>query len=395
MTADLPDVRWEGVSHDQIVRWVHGGRGAKVTEILEDRLKSAAEALADTADSANSVLQRVNGGEWTGNAATAAAQATQVLRDFDDSMGHNGKANHLAAFGQSDNASWAKASVPPVVDVSTAPQVPVGDLNDLFHATEDFQHQQQAAHDAEQEARRVMREYETMSTGRIAALPPISPAPQVVVVPDGDSITVEPGPGDGEPRRAYIPPPVTKPDAGGDPVPGHREPTGGGSQAGDDASASQPQAGGSGTAPSETTPSGTTSTHTPFPAGGGTVTEPPRNTTTPVGGPGTGTGSPRQGGTPVGTGPREPGARSGVGTRGVAGEVAARGGTATRGGGPGVAPVGGAGRGQSEEDKEHQVKYGVPGSEIFEPENDDGLWYDPFRPGSFIAPATIGDEDDE
>jgi hypothetical protein len=37
----------------------------------------------------------------------------------------------------------------------------------------------------------------------------------------------------------------------------------------------------------------------------------------------------------------------------------------------------------------------VPGSEIFEPDNDGGLLYDPFRPGSFVAPASIGDDDDE
>jgi len=57
--------------------------------------------------------------------------------------------------------------------------------------------------------------------------------------------------------------------------------------------------------------------------------------------------------------------------------------------------MGTAGPTRSDEDKDHQVKYGVLGSEIFEPDNEDGLLRDPFRPGSFVAPATIGDDDDE
>src|SRR5690349_7894713 len=111
-----PDVWWPGVSHTQIVDWIRKGRGAAVTETLEACLKSLAKALNDNANLANTVLQRVNGGEWTGSAAGVAAQAMEVMRDFDDTMGHRGETNNLAAFGQSDNSSWVRASVPPVVD---------------------------------------------------------------------------------------------------------------------------------------------------------------------------------------------------------------------------------------------------------------------------------------
>lgn len=49
----------------------------------------------------------------------------------------------------------------------------------------------------------------------------------------------------------------------------------------------------------------------------------------------------------------------------------------------------------SKEDNEHKARYAILGAEIFEPDNDDGLLHDPFRPGSFVAPSSIGDDDDE
>jgi hypothetical protein len=74
--------------------------------------------------------------------------------------------------------------------------------------------------------------------------------------------------------------------------------------------------------------------------------------------------------------------------RGGVGEVLGR---ATRGGQFGVVPSGAA---KSDEDKEHRGRYAVPESEIFEPDNDDGLLHDPFHPGSYVAPASIGDDDE-
>lgn len=391
-----PDTRWDYYRHIQIAEWANSGHGAAVTEILEARLKSVAEVLKGIADTMNGIMQRVSSGEWTGNAATLATQAMQVLRDFDDMMGHNGEMNSLAAYGQSDNSSWVKVSVPAVVDVR-APQIPTGGPIDVLNSTVDYNHQLQAAKDAEEQARQVMREYESMTVGRISALPPLSlPSPVVVAVNEVAPL-FDPGPDNGA-RDQQGPPQVDKPnDSGkseapaGPAVDGHQVPPGGNGSSG---------GGSAGSHGASTDSAGVSGGQPPFVSSvpGGSTGETARTGVAPVGGFGAAVGTPGtdarplRGGQP--NGPREPGARGaqpGAGTR--AGEVWGRG--VRQGGAAGIAPVAAAGPGRSDEDKDHQVKYGVPGSEIFEPDNDDGLLFDPFRPGSFVAPATIGDDDDE
>ncbi|MCA1655720.1 MAG: hypothetical protein LC635_04600, partial [Pseudonocardiaceae bacterium] len=353
-------------------------------------------------------LQRVNAGEWSGNAATVAAGAMQVMRDFDDTMGHHGTTSTLAAFGQSGNAGWARSSVPPVVDARPV-QIPSGSPLDVLNATEDYHEQQAAAKDAEERARQVMRDYQTMTTDRIEAMPPLSPAPQVVVAGHEDTITPRPGdtgPGSDGSSNGYVPPRGGEPgdgDTGGGTGGGTAAPRPGGAAQGGPPVPVPPSV----TEPSATDPSGTAGTRpplTPSPVGAApaTVGEPPRPTAAPFvgfGGPGADGGrGPLRGGHPSGgAGPRvgEPGSR---GAQPGTGQVLGRGGAAsgaTRGGAPGMAPFGAPGPGRTDEDKDHQVKYGVPGSEIFEPDHDDGLLHDPFRPGSYVAPASIGDDEDE
>jgi hypothetical protein len=384
--VSTPDTRWDFYSHVQIAEWANSARGAAVTELLEARLKSVAEVLKGSADTINGIMRHVSGGEWTGNAATLATRAMQVLRDFDDMMGHHGEMNSLAAYGQSDNSSWVKVSVPAVVDVR-APQIPTGGPIDILNSTVDYHHQVQAARDAEERARQVMREYETMTVGRIAALPPLSPPPQVVVAVSETAPRIDLGPGDG-PRDRQGPPQVEKPnDPNGSETPaGQQVPpgrsSGGGSVGGDGAS---------------TDPAGVSGAQPPLVSGvsGGNTGEATRTGPVQVGGFGAVVREPGTrslpGRPPNGAGPREVGARPGAGTRG--GEVWGRG--IRQAGTAGIAPVGAVGPARSDEDKDHQAKYLVPGSEIFEPDNDDGLLHDPFRPGSYVAPATIGDEDDE
>lgn len=395
-----PDVPWECVSHNQIVDWTSKGPGAAVTEALEARLKSVAEVLNANSDLIHATLQRVNGGEWTGNAAAVATQAMRVLRDFDDILGHHGEANVLAAYGQSDNASWVRASVPEVVDVRAA-QVPTGGPIDVLNSTVDHYHQQRLAKDAEEKARQVMREYEIMTTERVGALPPLSPAPQVAIGGGDDMIPA--GPGDAGAPDEDAPPRGGRPDGGDDAPPRSDGRADGGPPAprADDSPDRSP----SGADPvdphgdrSRTDPSGASAAR-PL------VTPPvdlgaPIEAARPVGGFG-GVGDPRfagplPGGIGAGqpAGPREPGSRGGqpgTGSRGAT-EMHGR---ARQGGSAGVAPVSATGPRQSTEEKEHQVRYGVPGSGIFEPDNDNGLLHDPYRPGSFVAPASIGDDDDK
>lgn len=393
-----PDVRWEGVSHDLIVKWTGEGRGALVTELLESRLKSVTAALNAAANLVNETLRRVNGGEWTGTAASTATQAMQVLRDFDDAMKQHGERNSVAAYGQSDNASWVRASVPAVVDTRAA-QEPTGGLIDIINSTVDYQRQQQAAKEAEEQARRVMRQYEAMTTDRIRALPPLSPVPQVAFDVDEDTLPADPKPG-GEPNERVSPPGGDTPDQkqGGPAVNGPRLPADGNGSPGTNPVSSAPPA---------NEPARASGAQPPLHSGVGNAGEAARTGSIPVsgfggvaGGPGAvGRGAdvargPLRAGQPVGAGPRagessgrgpQPGTRSGIA------EMLGRGARQASG----VAPIGSVGPARSDEDKDHQVKYVVPGSEIFEPDNEDGLLRDPFRPGSFVAPATIGDDDDE
>lgn len=366
------DVRWDGISHQQIVNWTTVRCNPSVTELLEKRLKAVAEALGYASDLANETLQRVNGGEWTGSAASAATQAMRVMRDFDDILGHHGAMNSLAAYGQSDNASWVRANMPAVVDARAA-QVPTGNPIDILNSTVDYQHQLQAAKDAEEQARQVMREYQSMTTQRIAAFPVLSPAPQLVLDHGEDTVPVSPG-DDGSPGDQVAP-------RGGNPVEGP---------------------------PADDRPPaivGPPERIDPSADGGsrdGLPTDPAgvRGNSPPVG-----VGSPGETARPVASGPGvehdngrtllyggQPAAPRPGDTRVSQPSTATR---ARRVGTTGLTPVGTAGARQSDEDNEHQVKYGVPGSEIFEPDSADGLLFDPFRPGSFVAPSSIGDDDDE
>jgi hypothetical protein len=399
--VDQFDVRWDGVTHNDIDRWVKEGVGPAATERLEAKLTEAAEALAKTADLANGILRKVDGGEWTGNAATVAAAAIQVLRDFDDIMGHHGKVNTLAAYGQSDNAAWAKSNVPPFVD-ARAPQIPTGTPNDILTSTVDYHDQLRAAKDAEERARQVMRAYQDMTADRIANLPPLSPAPRVVVTGAEDTITVGPGssddrilprgggPDDGDPGAA--PRPGTGPAQEAAPLPGPPVDT------------VHP-----GNGPSTTTPAAVEKVQPPPPSTPA-VGEPARPAPGQTAGFAAvadkpGPGGDRGGGRPVGPGPRAgnprgaPGRGGGFGGEGHARTgtrvIEAAGRSAGRGGPAGLAPVGTAVPTSPDEDNEHKSRYAILGAEIFEPDNDDGLLHDPFRPGSFVAPSSIGDDDDE
>lgn len=389
---DGPDVRWEGVSHRQIVAWTSEGVGAKATEWLESRLQSTAEALSTTAELVNTVLRRVHGGEWAGSAASVAAEAMAALRDFDDALSHHSRTNVLAAAGQSGNASWARASVPDVV----TPRTPSGGPLDVVHNTVDYHHQLDEAKNAEERARQVMREYESMTTDRIAALPRLTSAPRLTMVVDGAPETIS------APDRAH--PGGADRGEVGDLLPRgsesrHRAAVETG--AAGTAPSDEPAHGGSRTSPGSAEPHPTpptaatsTSSTTTAPAGvpRGSTGDLPRSATAPIGGPAgvlggpggsrppSGSGQPAVGGVPVAA---APGTRGGVT------------GQAGRGGGAIAGPVGAAGASRPDEDKEHQRRYGMPGSEIFEPDHDDGVLRDPYRPGSYVAPASIGDEDDE
>jgi hypothetical protein len=108
-----------------------------------------------------------------------------------------------------------------------------------------------------------------------------------------------------------------------------------------------------------------------------------RPTARPIAGPESGYHEPRLGVLGVRPGTAEP-------PRGGYSDAAGR---HTRSGGPHGFVPGGQGR-SAEDDREHHNRYAVAESEFFEPDNDDGVLHDPFRPGSYVTSQAIGDDDE-
>ena len=402
------DVRWEGWSHKQIHDRVQEGRGAATTEGLERALTDLSETLDAISGRLDGVVRRIDSGEWTGQAATAATSAIRVLRDFHETLAHHSRMNALAAYGQSDNAAWARANVPPYVDTRPM-QAPTGSPLDAVNATADHQRELATARNAEERARQVMRQYEAMSTARVAALPELSPMPRLVITSGDDVTMVVDGPDRGDVRTpGNSTPPGTGPSSA-KPHPDESPQVPAGPPDGTDVPTTPaPAPAGPGTSGSGASGSGTAGFRPAHPVpGSADVSAPTRAATTDgfaaadgsagppdraatdwaVADRGQGDGA-RSGGVGV------PGARPGVGAPQpvVRGGVAGLPGRVSRDGQVGAVPGGAARKG--EDGKERHGRYAVPGSEIFEPDHDDGLLHDPFRPGSFVAPAAIGDEDE-
>jgi hypothetical protein len=388
-----PDVLWDGVPHQTIVEWVSRGPGAALTEQMEARLKSAAEALDHTSNLVNAAIQRA-GGDWQGSTANAATEAMRVLRGFDDGMHFTSNIAGIRAFGQSDGAGFARANVPPVVDVN--PPNPTGGLFDILKSTVDFQKQQAAAKEAEERAREVMRQYSKATQERVASMTPLTPAPQVV-------LEVSPPP---RPPTPPPPPPVVEPPRPRDPGNGPHQ---GGSVQGPDGGAGPGQAG---PTPPSATPGRTQPAVAPAqgsrPVTSGSPTDPilaPGGSGATAPPPAGGFAGRAPGGSsnlPPRSDPRGRGGEIPDGGRGRSGRAPGGAAPAGRGAAPmargagagigGESPFGAGPGARREEDREHQVKYGVPTAEHFEP---DDLALDPHQAGWYVAPQVIGDSDEE
>jgi hypothetical protein len=402
---DRPDVRWDAISHEQIVAWINSGAGAKATEWIESSLESIAAALTETADTVHTAVQRLQAEEWSGTAATVAAQAMQALRDFDEEMSHHSKLSVLATTGQAGNAAWARSSVPPVVD-TRATRVPTGGPTDVLANITDLQQIQHDAQGAEDRARQVMREYESMTLERIATLRPLPSAPRMVLVADnGNDVIAMPDLSNPEdsagtevddlrPRRTDS---LDNPRVRNDP--NESSPTPVDSQHRESQPSLATAIGTAATEPSTSTNSRSPIALSPSDSFPGSVRKLPRSETTPIDrfGADNGLGNGRfqdRGG----TGSKFPSGDGGPMTRSVLPSNRERLSFTEpmrRGGTPAVAPLGATGATRSDEDKEHQRRYGIPVSEIYEPDHDDGMILDPYRPGSYVASAPIGDDEEE
>lgn len=410
---------WDGVDHDRILEWVNTGPGAALTERMEAWLKGTAEALDEAVTLTQQAMQRLEP-DWSGQAAQGASSAMRVLRDFSDQMYYLSRIADITAFGQSSSAGYARTTVPPKVEVGPAP-VPVGTPADIVAATRDYQDQQAAAKEAEQRARDVMREYTTVTQGRIDSLRTIAPVPRVVLEVDERAA---PGPAGSSPAAAG---PATPSPAAAGPAaasPAAASPAAAGPAASTPAAAGPadgavrvPEAG-----PGRAAGNGPTGQAGPTgngqvapdhavgrtgPAGvpGGTGDQadgprphlgPPGRRFVEPGGPGSPSTGPIRSGDESARRPRDlvirDPLRQPVDSARRSGTPEPAGRNPARSGFGGVAPVGGSNR---SEDTEHEMRYGLPSSEPFEPETRDGVLVDPYHPGARVPPPSIGAEDED
>jgi hypothetical protein len=395
------DVRWDGYSHEGIVLTVNIGPGAALTEFMEEHLRQVSTVLEELGEEIRQVIQRTGDG-WQGGAADAASNAMWVLHNIDDGMHFTSNVGGIRAYGQSDNAGWVRANMPPVVEVR--PPVPTGMMTDIIHVTEDYHKQQAAAKNAEQRAREIMQKYTDATRERAAMMTPLAPVPQVVLEFSAESTGRPPG-GESPPRSGKN---VAWPPGGG--PAGPEEPV----------SQTRSARAAGGEAPAETgQPRGesTAASANGRPGGGeplGRHTGPgaERGTAERTSGDGPGVlgtrGTERDTSRPI---PEEVPGRRGTAGRGP-GEVPGRRGVERAPGGRGPGELsgrpGGAGRaqagipggaevpwgagmgGQRDEGKELKRKYGIPTAEHFEEDDPD---VDPNREGWYVAPEVIGEPD--
>lgn len=385
------DIRWDNYSHREIVDLVNAGPGASLTATMEAHLRRVSDVLDELADQVSGVIART-GGDWQGGAADVATNAMSVLRGVDDGMHFTSNLAGIRVFGQSDNAGWVRANMPPVVEVH--PPEPTGQLIDILNASIDYQKQRAAARQAEQRAREIMQQYTEATRERAAGMTPLSPVPQVVL-----DVTSDPAK---PPSDGGRPPQRRDPVDGQDDPGTNGRPDEGPSQQGRPSESTSP--GSAGPIPTAPVPPSTQSAATP---GGSAL---PVTSAEPVRTP-SGSGSPLPlggglaDGAPGGHSETRPPGRESLdrrggpllerGPAGVARESAGRGAAPIRGGVSrpgGESPFVAGPASRREEDRDHQVKYGLPSAEHFEPADPD---LDPHREGWHVAPDVIGDLDDD
>jgi hypothetical protein len=354
---------------------------------MEQRLKSVAQALAETSDAVNTAIQKA-GGAWQGGAADAATSAMGALRSFDDGMHFTSSLSGTRAFGQSDGSSFVRSNVPPVVDVGPPPN-PVGLPVDVIRATEDYDRKQAAAKQAEHRAREVMQQYTSVTVERAAALTPLTPPPQVVL---DTSAATTPGPQRVSHPRGSNPSPNPEPhDNGQPPEPSATSaPQPPGRAA---ASPGTPQARATDRTPSAQTTASAAAGQPglPVPVDAGspgsgdaareTMAQPGDRGMRPLGAHAEPGHQPTLGRDPLGQQPIES-----LRGRGV---LPLHGGVGTAGG-PSAVGIGGAATAR-EEDRERRTNYVLPTGEHFEPDHSAPL-PDPLHAGWQVAPPVIGEE---
>lgn len=404
---------WNSYSHETLYARIHGqggfflpdGAGVSGATGAQEGWAELASLMAQARERTEAALTRA-GAEWEGGAADAMRSGVTPLAQWADDA-------HTASAASADSTdthvssySAARNKMPePVPVTSTANSgflgIPSG-FTHLFGGQTDQDRQEAAAQEAKAEAVRVMSGYEVESSAAQASVGRFVPPPSVTVdVPpprpqggDGIPVGVSEWPragragddGVGDPSAVAPPPGGTSDSTSPSTVtagpPSGNPPAGLGADQPRPGSSSLPAGGISGLG------TGGRGSGTTTGRGSGSTSQGPNGAGR--GSSGTGRGSSRPGTAEAGPGGAKPGpgAGSSGGTRGavpggpVNENTTGRPGKNTAGG-MGVGPVGG-GRADGDEDKEHTTAEYLRGTH-------DSFWDD----APPVAPAVIGDEDDD
>lgn len=393
------DYHWDSHSHDELYRMVKtDAKGAGALGATHDAWDSFAKLMSESAGNIDRLVDEA-GGAWEGQAAGSMQGAVSPLTRWADHAAADGHKSTASTQAHMDAFSTVANSMPEPVDVPSKKPGFLQDasFSDLLAGQHDEDPAERAAQEAKQRAVELMGGFTATSqdaSGSLGTFAAPEEETQTSVekrqspggsIDSDDYRDTEPGSGGpdsggpgGGPGSAATPPPPPVPPA----PPGGTDTAQAGPTPLSPPAAHLPS--------SSTTPA---SNHPLAPVAG--MPYPPGQT--PAGGAGTrgrggggvGNGPGGPGGSPVGgpvggaPGTGGPTGRPGIGPVTEGGPV--RGGTPATRGGPGAVPMGaaGAGRGNGEDDKEHNAA-------AYLRDYHDDFW-DNTPP---VAPPVIGLDDD-
>ncbi|WP_343945788.1 PPE domain-containing protein, partial [Pseudonocardia zijingensis] len=162
----MNDIRWEGMSHDEIYAAVHQGPGAAVSGPAEDAWKEA-EALIVRIDERIASAIAASAAEWEGGAADATRSAMTPLGQWALDAARQAKLTAAAVTGQGLQANYVREHMPePLTEQRNAA---IGEaLTDptyIFHGLDDLQAVEEDAANRSARAIELMKHYTEGSEG--------------------------------------------------------------------------------------------------------------------------------------------------------------------------------------------------------------------------------------
>ena len=181
----MSDIRWEGLTHEQIYTAVHQGPGAAVSKPAEDAWRET-EALIMRIDQRIASAMAGSQAGWEGSAADATRSAMTPLGQWALDAARNARLTAGAVVGQGLFAKHVRDNMPePVTEQRNgAIEGALTDPTFIFHGLDDLQAVEQDAANRAARAVELMNGYTDNSEGNRQFWVPAPFPPQVTVVTD-------------------------------------------------------------------------------------------------------------------------------------------------------------------------------------------------------------------